>query len=301
MGDQYNYMSGEDFEIFVCNILKKLNFYDIELTKASGDQGVDILAEKDGIRYAIQCKRYSQPVGNKAIQEVYSGKSYYKCHIGIVVTNNYFTQSARKLAYENGIVLWDKDFIDKYADQFYFNKNFKNYLYLSDEITVINDGYKSKILYDYFYKYSIKMINNYIQKGDYNQNIKDIIDNMIGSLSIYNATLYKYEKDYMINYFLYCGLSNNFLNTECYKRIAKIDAEHGENSRYEIATFSIYYLFEKVFLLDQKIITDPATEVSIFVDSFKGMKISEEVDEIRSTYEVLLTENYFPVISKNIL
>lgn len=112
--NKYDYMTGEDFEIFVAQILVNIGFINVRTTKGSGDQGVDILAEKDNIKYAIQCKRYSETVGNKAVQEVFAGKSFYHCDIGIVVTNNYFSKSAKELALETGVVLWDKDILDKY-------------------------------------------------------------------------------------------------------------------------------------------------------------------------------------------
>ena len=115
--DMYNnkidYMTGEDFELYVAQMLGRIGFYNIQTTKGSGDQGVDILAEKEDMKYAFQCKRYDKPVGNKAVQEVFAGKFYYHCHVAIVVTNNYFTQSAKDLAHENGVVLWDKDFLNK--------------------------------------------------------------------------------------------------------------------------------------------------------------------------------------------
>lgn len=113
---KFDYMTGEDFEVFVSMVLEKIGYMNMQLTKGSGDQGVDIIAEKDGVRYAIQCKRYSQTVGNKAVQEVLAGKNYYKCHVGAVITNNYFTQAAKELAKENGIILWDRDFLKEYAD-----------------------------------------------------------------------------------------------------------------------------------------------------------------------------------------
>lgn len=113
--EKFDYMTGEDFEVFVSVVLEKIGYINTQLTKGSGDQGVDIIAEKDGVRYAIQCKRYSQPVGNKAVQEVLAGKNYYKCHVGAVITNNYFTQSAKELAKENGIILWDRDFLKAHA------------------------------------------------------------------------------------------------------------------------------------------------------------------------------------------
>lgn len=110
--NKYDYMTGEDFELYISQILGNIGFYNIQTTKGSGDQGVDILAEKEGMKYAFQCKRYDKPVGNKAVQEVFAGKFFYHCHVAIVVTNNYFTQSAKELANENGVVLWDRDKLD---------------------------------------------------------------------------------------------------------------------------------------------------------------------------------------------
>ena len=50
-----------------------VHFENVQVTQGSGDQGVDILAEKDEIRYAIQCKSYKGELSNKPIQEVYAG------------------------------------------------------------------------------------------------------------------------------------------------------------------------------------------------------------------------------------
>lgn len=110
----YDSMDGWEFENFCADILKENGYENVEVTKGSGDQGVDVFAERDGIKYAVQCKRYSHPVGNKAIQEIFAGKQFYHCHVGIVMTSNYFTKSAKELAKENGIILWDRDFLAKF-------------------------------------------------------------------------------------------------------------------------------------------------------------------------------------------
>lgn len=108
-------MNGFEFEEFCAELLSKNGFYDVSVTSKSGDQGIDIIAHKDNIRYGIQCKLYSSPVGNSAVQQVFSGKAFYKCDIGIVLTNNTFTESAKSLAKEIGIVLWDKDMLNKFS------------------------------------------------------------------------------------------------------------------------------------------------------------------------------------------
>ena len=91
----------------------KNGFVDVEVTKGSGDYGIDILAEKDGVSYAIQCKRYNSPVGVKAIQEAYTGKGYYDRMVGAVMTNQYFTSPAVEAAKKLHILLWDGGYIDE--------------------------------------------------------------------------------------------------------------------------------------------------------------------------------------------
>ena len=106
-------MEGHEFEYFCAELLKRSGFEEVKVTRGSGDQGVDILAIKEDIHYAIQCKNYSSPLGNKPIQEVFAGKTYYRCHVGVVMTNSTFTKGAIELADSVGIILWDKDRLDK--------------------------------------------------------------------------------------------------------------------------------------------------------------------------------------------
>ena len=102
-------MEGHQFEYWCADLLKKNGFSDVKVTPGSNDQGVDILATKEEIKYAFQCKNYSSAVGNTPVQEIHAGKEFYKCHIGVVMTNNYFTKSAKELASETGVLLWDRD------------------------------------------------------------------------------------------------------------------------------------------------------------------------------------------------
>lgn len=105
----FDNMSGRDFELFCSDLLKR-NFYSsVEVTKASGDHGVDILAEKDGITYAIQCKCYSSNIGNSAVQQALAGKSLYHRDIAVVLTNRYFTAQAISEAEQLNVKLWDRD------------------------------------------------------------------------------------------------------------------------------------------------------------------------------------------------
>ncbi len=101
-------MSGIDFESYCAEILRMQGYSDIRLTKASGDQGVDITARRGGQRWAFQCKHYSQPVGNKAVQEVYAGAAIYGCDRAVVMTNSTFTSGAKEAARRTGVELWER-------------------------------------------------------------------------------------------------------------------------------------------------------------------------------------------------
>lgn len=106
-------MTGHEFENFCANLLKNNCFSNVKVTKGSGDQGVDVLAEKDGIKYAIQCKLYSTPLGNTPVQEVAAGKTFYGCHVGVVMTNSTFTTGAKELAKATNVLLWDRNKLEE--------------------------------------------------------------------------------------------------------------------------------------------------------------------------------------------
>ncbi len=110
-------MDGHDFEEYCGDLLRKNGFEKVEITRGSGDQGVDVLAEKDGIKYAIQCKCYSSDLGNKPIQEVYAGKSIYHCQVAAVMTNRFFTTGGLNAAKATGVLLWDRRKLQEFIEQ----------------------------------------------------------------------------------------------------------------------------------------------------------------------------------------
>lgn len=109
-------MEGPEFEHYCAELLQRNGFTEVEVTKASGDFGVDVLAKKDGVSYAIQCKCYKDTVGNHAVQEALSGAQYYHCMVAAVMTNNYFTPAAIETAEKTNVLLWDRDAISKMAE-----------------------------------------------------------------------------------------------------------------------------------------------------------------------------------------
>ena len=90
-------MSGTEFEEFVAAQLR-IAGYSVAPTASTGDYGVDLIAKKDGVRMAVQCKRLGKAVGVAAVQQVVAGALHHGCNRTVVVTNQTFTKAAGRLA-----------------------------------------------------------------------------------------------------------------------------------------------------------------------------------------------------------
>jgi restriction system protein len=97
-----------EYEQYCAYVLKQHGWL-AKTTRGSGDQGVDVIAKLDGFTVAIQCKKYSSPIGNGAVQEVASGMHYWDANVAAVVTNTSYTKSARELAKSVGVLLLHHD------------------------------------------------------------------------------------------------------------------------------------------------------------------------------------------------
>lgn len=97
-------LNGFEFERWVSNSLNKFG-WDVRTTKETGDQGVDVIASKNAYSVAIQCKRFSKPVGNKAVQEILAGQKHYSLTHAVVIASSSFTKSASELARSTGVIL----------------------------------------------------------------------------------------------------------------------------------------------------------------------------------------------------
>jgi restriction system protein len=97
-------MTGREFELYCRDVLQEAGWH-AALTPGSGNQGADIIAEKDDRRVVIQCKFYNGAVGNKAVQGAYAAAAFQDAPYAVVVANSVFTKSARQLAHKNGVLL----------------------------------------------------------------------------------------------------------------------------------------------------------------------------------------------------
>ena len=98
-------LSPRDFEEYIAALLSDMGYKNVELTPYSNDKGVDVLAEKDGLRYAVQCKRYKGTVGSPDMQKFLGAMQHAGAEKGIFVTTGMFSFEAEKMAYEHPIEL----------------------------------------------------------------------------------------------------------------------------------------------------------------------------------------------------
>lgn len=97
-----------EFEQFLKRVFCELG-YEVEVTRVTGDQGVDLIVKCRGRRIAVQVKGYTDAVSNAAVQEAYAGKTHYRCDACAVITNSRFTRSAENLAQSTGCQLIDEN------------------------------------------------------------------------------------------------------------------------------------------------------------------------------------------------
>ena len=107
-------MNPLDYERYCANVFLQAG-WTINMTPKTGDQGADIVINSDELTAVVQCKLYSQPVGNGAVQEVIAAREYYQAPIAIVVSNATFTTSARQLAAIANVVLMHHNEIETYS------------------------------------------------------------------------------------------------------------------------------------------------------------------------------------------
>ncbi len=108
-------MHPAEFEEYIADLFSKLG-YKTETVGGSHDEGIDVMAEKDGIKHYIQCKKFiTQVVSVGAVRDFYGaitdhlakGKGYF-------ITTNKFTLEAEKFAEDKPIELINGQKLIKY-------------------------------------------------------------------------------------------------------------------------------------------------------------------------------------------
>jgi HJR/Mrr/RecB family endonuclease len=95
--EELDVLSGADFEDYVAERVRAAGWTPSEILRR-GDFGADLVAERRGVRVAVQAKRRAANVGNRAVQEALAGADFHRCDAALVVTQSGFTVAARRQA-----------------------------------------------------------------------------------------------------------------------------------------------------------------------------------------------------------
>ncbi|MHA1371614.1 MAG: restriction endonuclease [Promethearchaeota archaeon] len=103
-----------EFEHYIGDLFNKLG-YKTRVIGGSYDEGIDVIAEKNGIKHYIQCKHYNNKVGVKDVREFYGALSDKLSNDkAFFITTNFFTEEAERFAENKLIELIDSYKLIKY-------------------------------------------------------------------------------------------------------------------------------------------------------------------------------------------
>lgn len=88
------------FEVWCSELLKMMGYQHVIVTDAVADGGKDIIAEKEGVEYYIECKLWNDHnlVGRPVIQKLVGACYHDKITKGIVITSSNYTEEAKAYA-----------------------------------------------------------------------------------------------------------------------------------------------------------------------------------------------------------
>lgn len=111
-------MSGIEFEHYAAALLANEGFTDVQVTRASGDNGVDIMATRSEKRYAIQAKRYKGTVSRRAVSDAVAGMLPYGCNACMVITSGHLSPKAMNFARAHQCEIVDRDVLVDWVMRF---------------------------------------------------------------------------------------------------------------------------------------------------------------------------------------
>lgn len=103
-------VSGREFEYRVASLFHHLGYTAI-LTPGSNDGGVDIILQRGGEKYAVQCKCHKNPSGPKDARELYGAMIANDYNKGILVNPSGFTKGVHTFARDKPIDLINIDWL----------------------------------------------------------------------------------------------------------------------------------------------------------------------------------------------
>lgn len=100
-------LDGPSFEREIASLLTLLGI-SVSHVGGRGDRGIDLVIDD---RVAVQCKQQAQPVSPAVAREVFGAMHAAGLREAILICPSGFTTGTKKFAKENGIELWDGDYL----------------------------------------------------------------------------------------------------------------------------------------------------------------------------------------------
>ncbi len=100
-------LSALDFALQCARYLEQKGYDAKPVSTGIRHTGVDVVAEKYGIKYAIRCEcENDRQIESDAVRQAAAGRKEYRCDAAVVMTNTTFTDSATELAKASDVILW---------------------------------------------------------------------------------------------------------------------------------------------------------------------------------------------------
>ena len=143
-------MTPDQYEKYVANYFQNKG-YKVKQTPYSNDYGVDVFAEKNKEKIAIQAKMFgnsNRKINRQMVMEFYGAKDFFNCNKGIIVTDGEIIQNAKDVADKLGIeilFIYPQSHVPKNNSQ--FDEIWENYVMPLEGKTITrNNGKINKIL-----------------------------------------------------------------------------------------------------------------------------------------------------------
>ena len=143
-------MTPDQYEKCVANYFQNKG-YKVKQTPYSNDYGVDVFAEKNKEKIAIQAKMFgnsNRKINRQMVMEFYGAKDFFNCNKGIIVTDGEIIQNAKDVADKLGVeilFIYPQSHVPKNNSQ--FDEIWENYVMPLEGKTITrNNGKINKIL-----------------------------------------------------------------------------------------------------------------------------------------------------------
>jgi tetratricopeptide (TPR) repeat protein len=100
-------LTGIEFEHFMAEHFKKHHFL-VNISPPTRDKGSDLVITNENTRMVVQTKRTNSSTGIRAVQATFSAMHFHRCDRCVLISTNFFTVDAIKMAKQINVELWDR-------------------------------------------------------------------------------------------------------------------------------------------------------------------------------------------------